>query len=168
MSLRFEEIDDYFVLLFPDMDAETRAAVTGRFRERLEHGQRRLEDFFVARNGTQLTGAVRLAELGGGLYSLLGPAGDADASASLLEEAVARARALDATGMSARPRADRELGSYPEALQRAGFEFRGERAEFQADVCDLPDDDGTPLRWASMRETGRAAAAELYAAARRR
>jgi len=41
-----------------------------------------------------------------------------------------------------------------EALQRLGFVQKLERHEFRSPLCELPSEEGSPLRWMSMQEAG--------------
>jgi ribosomal protein S18 acetylase RimI-like enzyme len=120
-----------------------------RVRQRFLDGERVLDDTRIGRNDQgEVVGAIRVVEAGDGIF-MLHPHGAGNPE--LVLEAVERARQLGA----------REFGSYApaeyvDAFVAAGFRDLGERAEFKADVDDLPGEEGSPLSWRVAGDEGAA------------
>ena len=120
-----------------------------RVRQRYVDGERVLEDTRIEKDDRgEVVGAINVVEHGDGIF-MLHPYGAA--SPGLVAEAIERGRELGA----------REFGSYAppafvEAFVAAGFRDFGARAEFKAEVEDLPGEEGSPLAWRVAGEEGAA------------
>jgi len=172
VELRASDLDAYVAFADPELAVEERIARIARVREAVARGERDLADTRVAKDdGGRVRAAVRLVPGGPGMFTLAGPwlaePGDDVAAASLVPEAMARARAGGARLVRCRPLAGRVGPRFLDALRGNGFRELGERAEFKTAVADLPGDEGTPLDWRDLDAVGldRAAAALLETAA---
>ena len=153
MELRAEDIDRYALLVSPDNPKGS-----ARLRAAVEKGERSLADIRVDRG---ITAALRLAALGPRSAVLLRPFGDSAVAADLVVEIIERARESGVEEISTRPLTDQLVPAYRAALLANGFRLFGERAEFKSPVEALPSEDGTPLTWRNLDETGLDAAAAM-------
>jgi len=134
VKLTVTDLDRF--LAFAGIPDERHAAIRARF----ESGARAYDDTRIAKDANgAITASLALFPTG---EAVLGLYARGELTAALVAETVARARELDAVSLHSF--ADPQ---HVAAFVSAGFRDLGERVEFKTPLEEMPDEDGTPLRW---------------------
>ena len=72
----------------------------------------------------------------------------------LFQQAFKAAKDLGAKSIVCRVRTDYDAAKFREILQSIGFEMKSVRVEYKAEIEHLSQDEGSPIRWHSMRDLG--------------
>ncbi len=162
VELTSEHVEGYLALMAPGDAPALRQQRAARVRERLAAGKLSGADIRIALDAE---GSV-CAALGVGaaspsliqLYRVqLRSSSEQDrrAAATLVPEALERARALGATHVLARINEADSFVEYEAALQAAGFAPSGRRIEYRGKLADLPSEGASPFTWSSLAHVPR-------------
>ena len=169
MKLTEYYLSEFVALKYAEYPLEKCKVIEERIRKKMKSGECNPENVRVfPGEGQVLLGAIELSLEGKNFYSLssaiVAPAAeDQDIIIkSLIREAMQHAQSLNAFGVGTRPHTKIMTPGYQRALLSEGFVCKGMRVEFKAAVNLLPDENGSPLQWVSLKETGWDLAVETF------
>ena len=155
-----ELIEEFVDFMAPGSEGEKREALRARTRGMIDGSGPIPIEVVVLVEKREIVSAGRLMGMAEGEWALGNFLGDPvpppteEEYGAILALLIERVRERNGTEISARPRSNGSDGPLRAALAGAGFRYVGERVEFHAPIDSLPSDEGTPLLWRSMSETG--------------
>ncbi|MEW6686141.1 MAG: GNAT family N-acetyltransferase [Candidatus Edwardsbacteria bacterium] len=162
MKLTLDRLEAYVTLTKADKTEEERRKEIEELGHDFKSGKRNLEDYRVMEDTEgQIIASIRICILGEGFSVLTElvtrkgiPDTERDRATSLIFEAVERARTSNVLEIGTRIDISVFFDRYGLALSQAGFVFRGARIEYKSRVTELPEEQGTPIKWESMDTVG--------------
>lgn len=162
MELTSELVEGYLALIAPGDAPPLRQQRAARVRERLAAGKLSGADIRVALGSDgNVCAALGVGAASPTLVQLYrvrlrsSSEGDRSAAATLVPEALDRARALGARHVMARVHDADSFAAYEAALEASGFAPSGRRVEYRAKLADLPGEGASPFIWSSLEHTPR-------------
>jgi len=155
-------IPQYLEYIFPEESEEKLCSLVDTWIVQVHTGSRTLSDHFVnLTSGGNINAAVHVAHLFESTYGIMIPprvikddsVKDADIQ-KLIKEAVNYLSELGAKHVQLRLTKKMHLLPIAKNLPLLGFTKSHCRIEFQAQVSELPRDNGTPFKWVAISEQG--------------
>lgn len=162
MRIAERQVREYLDYVFSEEPIETRSLLAERWATQVRSGERSLSNYFLGHGpGGEPVAALYVERIRDRAYSIKFPARittdpkvSGEALSSLIDEALARLGELKARRIELRLTEKPWLLPLASRLRELGFKRKHTRIEFQSHVNDLPDENGSPMEWIPVSESG--------------